>query len=59
MDHSIFSTTAWIALLFSVLAEILLKNERLIIIAFKVRVYTDIAHASASRVPGRFFFLFN
>lgn len=59
MDHSVFSTTAWIALLCSVLAEILLKDEQLIITAFKVRVYTDIAHASASEVPGSFFFFFS
>lgn len=38
----------------SVLAEILFKDEQLIITAFKVRVYTDIAHASASEVPGSF-----
>ena len=54
MDHSIFSTTAWIALWFSVLVEILLKDEQLITV-FKVRVYTDIAYANLSKVPGIFF----
>ena len=54
MDHSIFSTTAWIALWFSVLVEILLKDEQLITV-FKVRVYTDIAYANSSKVPGIFF----
>lgn len=57
MDHSIFSTTAWIGLLFSVLSEILLKDKQLITTAFKERVYTDIlAYASAPKGPGGFFF---
>ena len=56
MHRSIFSTTAWIVSLFSMLAEMILKEEQLITTVFKVRVYIAIAHASALKVPGRFFF---
>lgn len=59
MLHSIFSIAAWIELLVGVLAEILHKGEQLITTAFKVRVYTGIAHASTPKVSGRFFFLFD
>lgn len=56
MGHSMFSTTAWIEVLVSVLAEVLLKGEWLIITVFKVRVYTGLAHANAPEVPGGLFF---
>lgn len=55
MDRSIFSTTFWIGFLFGMLAEMILKDEQLITTVFKVIAYTDIAHASAPNVPGRFF----
>lgn len=59
MLRSIFSKAAWIELLVSVLAEILHKGEQLITTAFKVRVYTGIAHDSSPKASGRFFFLFD